>query len=55
VLPSSVFWQHWSGNTFYLTGRAKSNQAVRKMLTLKGIVMKNIVTERYWAEGKKGL
>lgn len=41
--------------TFYLTGRAKSIQAVRKALVAGGVSMKNIQTEPYWSEGKKGL
>jgi len=49
------FWQQWSNAAFYLTGRAKSIQAVRKALVAQGIAMKNIFTEPYWAEGKKGL
>lgn len=49
------FWKTWNHAAFYLTGRAKSIQAVRKALTAQGIAMKNIFTEPYWAEGKKGL
>jgi NADPH-dependent ferric siderophore reductase len=48
-------WAQWSSAAFYLTGRAKSIQAVRKALTARGVAMKNIFTEPYWAEGKKGL
>lgn len=48
-------WAQWSSAAFYLTGRAKSIQAVRKALVARGIAMKNIFTEPYWAEGKKGL
>ncbi|MBX3255433.1 MAG: siderophore-interacting protein [Chitinophagaceae bacterium] len=40
---------------FYLTGRAKSILAMRKYLLSKGVAMKQIKTEPYWAEGKKGL
>lgn len=53
-LPSS-FWQQWEDAAFYITGRAKSIQAIRKILVSKGISMKNIMTEPYWAEGKRGL
>ncbi len=40
---------------FYLTGRAKSILAMRKYLLSRGADMKQIRTEPYWAEGKKGL
>ncbi|MFT3702985.1 MAG: siderophore-interacting protein [Agriterribacter sp.] len=40
---------------YYLSGRAKSIQALRKYLLSKGVGMKQIKTEPYWAEGKKGL
>jgi len=40
---------------FYLTGRAKSIQQVRNHLLSNGVPRKNITTEPYWAEGKKGL
>ena len=40
---------------FYLTGNAKSIQAVKKHLTGKGIHSRRIHTEPYWAEGKAGL
>ncbi|MBX2922565.1 MAG: siderophore-interacting protein [Chitinophagaceae bacterium] len=40
---------------FYLTGRAKSILAMRKYLLSRGVGMKQIKTEPYWAEGKKGL
>lgn len=40
---------------FYLTGNAKSIQAVKKYLTVKGVQSKRIHTEPYWAEGKAGL
>lgn len=49
------FWNQWDTAVFYLTGRAKSIQAFRKALITKGIPMKNIFTEPYWADGKKGL
>jgi len=50
-----LFWQEWRDAAFYLTGRARSIQAVRKELLSQGVSMKNIQTEPYWAEGKKGL
>ncbi len=40
---------------FYLTGRAKSIQQLRKNLIEKGIDSRQIKTYPYWAEGKKGL
>jgi len=40
---------------FYLTGRAKSIQQIKKFLTSKGVSSKQIKTYPYWAEGKKGL
>ncbi len=49
------FWAQWQEAAFYLTGRAKSIQAVRKVLIAHGISMKQIKTEPYWAERKKGL
>ncbi len=52
---SAAFWEEWSTAAFYITGRAKSIQAVRKALLQKGIPGKNIFTEPYWAEGKMGL
>lgn len=41
--------------TFYLTGRAKSIQAMRKYLKERGIASGRILTQPYWAEGKCGL
>lgn len=53
---SAEDWNTAISNTcYYLTGRAKSIQALRKYLTAKGVSMKQIKTEPYWAEGKKGL
>lgn len=40
---------------FYLTGRAKSIQRLRDYLIKSGIPRKQILTDPYWAEGKKGL
>ncbi|ANH80482.1 hypothetical protein A8C56_05290 [Niabella ginsenosidivorans] len=51
----AAFWQQWKDAAFYITGRAKSIQAVRRVLVQKGITLKNILTEPYWAEGKTGL
>lgn len=51
----ACFWQQWNDAAFYITGRAKSVSAVRKALMQKGIALKNIYTESYWAEGKRGL
>lgn len=47
--------QEYQNGIFYLTGRAKSIQSMRKFLLSKGITSKQIQTEPYWAEGKKGL
>lgn len=41
------FWQSLSQTCFYLTGRAKAIQAVRKWLLTQGIAMKQIKTEPY--------
>lgn len=51
----NYFGENIDDTCFYLTGRAKSIQAFRKFLTEKGISYKQIKTEPYWAEGKKGL
>ncbi len=40
---------------FYVTGNAKSIQAIKKYLTDKGIPGRRIHTEPYWTEGKAGL
>lgn len=40
---------------FYLTGRAKSIQVLRKTLIKKGVSSSRIKSEPYWAEGKSGL
>lgn len=49
------FWEVSGDTCFYLTGRAKSIQSMRKYLLSKGISGKRIYTYPYWAEGKKGL
>lgn len=49
------FWESTEDICFYLTGRAKSIQALRKFLLEKGIFSKQIKTDPYWSEGKKGL
>ncbi|MEL6843969.1 MAG: siderophore-interacting protein, partial [Bacteroidota bacterium] len=48
-------WQQWQEASFYLSGRAKSIQRIRKTLLAKGVHTKQIITFPYWAEGKKGL
>ncbi len=48
-------WETWQRATFYLTGRAKSVQAVRQALIKKGVGAKQIITFPYWADGKTGL
>ena len=40
---------------FYLTGNAKSILAVKKFLQAQGVSSKQIQTEPYWVEGKRGL
>jgi len=49
------FWTEALETCFYLTGSAKSIQAFKKMLVTKGIPAKQIKTEPYWVDGKKGL
>jgi NADPH-dependent ferric siderophore reductase len=53
--PESVFWDVWKDATFYLAGRAKSVQSFRKELRKRGISGKQIRTEPYWEEGKRGM
>ncbi|MEM6346759.1 MAG: siderophore-interacting protein [Bacteroidota bacterium] len=48
-------WAEWQEASFYLTGRAKSIQRLRKSLLNKGVSRKQIISSPYWAEGKKGL
>jgi len=43
------------GTAFYLTGNARSIQAIKKCLSLKGVPNSRIHTEPYWTEGKAGL
>lgn len=40
---------------FYLSGRAQSIQRVLRLLRHKGVGRRQIQTEPYWADGKKGL
>lgn len=49
------FNENINDSCFYLTGRARSIQQFRKFLMEKGVASKQIKTEPYWAEGKKGL
>ncbi|MEM6264407.1 MAG: siderophore-interacting protein, partial [Bacteroidota bacterium] len=48
-------WKNWQHGVFYLTGRARSVQAVRNALRQKGVSPKQIISYAYWVEGKKGL
>ncbi|MEM9720518.1 MAG: siderophore-interacting protein, partial [Bacteroidota bacterium] len=48
-------WEKWKKATYYLTGRAKSIQKIRRALLGRGIPTKQILTYPYWADGKKGL
>lgn len=48
-------WTVWQHATFYLTGNARSIQAFRKELIVRGVKSKQIQTEPYWVEGKRGL
>lgn len=50
-----AFSDELSETTFYLTGNARSVQAVKKYLSGEGIQSRKIHTEPYWAEGKAGL
>lgn len=50
-----VLWALWKDGTFYLTGNAASIQHFRKALKVRGINNRNIITQVYWAEGKRGL
>lgn len=52
---SEDFWDIWREAKFYLSGNAKSIQVVRKALINKGANSRQIVTEGYWAPGRKGL
>lgn len=49
------FWSVADETFFYLTGRTKSIQKLKKFLIAKGISNKQIRTYPYWTEGKKGL
>ncbi|MEM8887332.1 MAG: siderophore-interacting protein [Bacteroidota bacterium] len=53
-LPAAE-WEDWKAASYYLSGRAKSIQAIRKALVQKGIGSKQIISMPYWADGKKGL
>ncbi len=44
-----------TGTSFYLSGRAKSIQRLRNLLKENGVEARQIFTEPYWEEGKKGL
>jgi NADPH-dependent ferric siderophore reductase len=48
-------WANWKGATFYLAGRAMSISRFKKYLLDKGVEAKQIRTDAYWADGKKGL
>ncbi len=51
----NVFWHTWQQAAFYLAGNAQSIQAFRKALRAKGVTTRQIHTQPYWTEGKKGL
>lgn len=40
---------------YYLTGNAASIQLFRSILKARGVEQRNIRTQPYWAEGKRGL
>lgn len=46
---------HWKEAVFYLSGNARSIQALRKALIAQDIKSSQIRTEPYWSPGKKGL
>ncbi|MEM6801930.1 MAG: siderophore-interacting protein [Bacteroidota bacterium] len=48
-------WDAWKNAIYYLSGRAKSIQSLRKALIQKGVGSKQIISFPYWADGKKGL
>lgn len=48
-------WNSDHPTAIYLTGRAKSIQQLRRFLLSKGVSKKQIQTEPYWADGKRGL
>lgn len=48
-------WANWKHATFYLAGRALSISRFRKYLLQKGVEPRQIRTDAYWADGKKGL
>lgn len=54
-MEGMVHFEPWLKGMFYLTGRAKSIQAMRRYLLGKGVASSRIQCEPYWAEGKKGL
>lgn len=48
-------WANWKGATFYLAGRTLSISQFRKYLLQKGVEARQIRTDAYWADGKRGL
>ncbi len=55
LVASMVHFEPWLQGMFYLTGRARSIQAMRRYLLSRGVASGRIRCEPYWAEGKQGL
>ncbi|MEL6672399.1 MAG: siderophore-interacting protein, partial [Bacteroidota bacterium] len=53
-LPLST-WTDWQEASFYLAGRVRSIQQLRKYLKAKGIASRQLISAPYWTEGKRGL
>ena len=54
-MDAMVHFEPWLKGMFYLTGRARSIQAMRRYLLNRGVAGRNIQCEPYWAEGKQAL
>lgn len=54
-MEAMIHFEPWLEGMFYLTGRAKSIQAMKKYLQGRGVSGSQIRCEPYWAEGKQGL
>lgn len=52
---AAIHFEAWLQGMFYLTGRARSIQAMRRYLLQRGVASGRIRCEPYWAEGKQGL
>lgn len=54
-IESMIHFEPWLKGMFYLTGRARSIQVMRRYLQGRGVAGSRIQCEPYWAEGKQGL